>query len=116
MTRPTLTEQRERVAAAARRLAGLGLALGTAGNVSERAGDLIAITPTGAVLEHVQAADIAVVDRAGTQVDGPLAPTSELALHLGVYDRFGAGAVVHAHAPVATALNPVTTRAAEREA
>ena len=33
-----------------------------------------------------------------------LAPTSELALHLGVYDRYGAGAVVHTHAPIATAL------------
>ena len=39
---------RERVALAARRLADGGLVLGTAGNVSERAGDLVAVTPTGA--------------------------------------------------------------------
>ena len=31
-------------------------------------------------------------------------PTSELELHLGVYRRYEAGAVVHTHAPIATAL------------
>jgi L-fuculose-phosphate aldolase len=40
----------------------------------------------------------------GKQVHGDLAPTSELELHLGVYRRYGTGAVVHAHSPVATAL------------
>jgi L-fuculose-phosphate aldolase len=48
-----------------------------------------------------------VVDRSGVQVDGPLAPTSELELHLGVFERFEAGAVVHTHAPFATALSCV---------
>jgi len=99
-----LERERERVAAAARRLADDGLVLGTAGNVSERAGELIAITPTGAVLERLGADEVAVVDPEGTHVDGPLRPTSELALHLGAYRRFGAGAVVHAHAPVMRAL------------
>src|SRR5918995_669047 len=50
---------------------------------------------------------IAVVDPGGAVVDGPHAPTSEVGLHLGVYDRYGAGAVVHTHAPVATALSIV---------
>ena len=34
-------------------------------------------------------------------------PTSELELHLGVYRRYGAGAVVHTHATMATALSCV---------
>ena len=34
-------------------------------------------------------------------------PTSELDLHLGVYRRYDAGAVVHTHAPMATALSCV---------
>ena len=38
---------------------------------------------------------------------GELAPTSELDLHLGVYRRYDAGAVVHTHAPMATALSCV---------
>jgi L-fuculose-phosphate aldolase len=101
-----LEREREQVAASARRLAALGLTLGTAGNVSMRAGDRILVTPTGAVLEHVQAHEISVLDRDGASLDGP-PPTSELALHLGAYDRYGPGAVVHAHAPVATALASV---------
>jgi L-fuculose-phosphate aldolase len=98
---------REDVAAACRRLAADGLVHATAGNVSARADDLIAITPTGARLEELRADEVAVIDRTGAQVDGPLAPTSELALHLGAYERFGAGAVVHTHAPFATALSCV---------
>jgi L-fuculose-phosphate aldolase len=97
-------EEREQVAAACRRLAEAGLVRGTAGNVSVRAGDAVAITPTGARLEALGAADVTVIDLEGRVVAGDLAPTSELDLHLGVYSRYGAGAVVHTHAPVSTAL------------
>jgi L-fuculose-phosphate aldolase len=100
----TLGRERERVAAAARLLAAQGLVVGTAGNVSERAGDLVAITPTGARLGELTAEQITVVDVAGEHVDGSLAATSELELHLGVYERYGAGGVVHTHAPMATAV------------
>jgi L-fuculose-phosphate aldolase len=102
-----LERERERVAAAARRLADQGLVLGTAGNVSARADELVAVTPTGAVLERMSSEDVAVVDLDGNQLDGELAPTSELGLHLGVYRRYGAGAVVHTHAPMGTALASV---------
>lgn len=99
-----LGDARERVAAAARRLADEGLVLGTAGNLSERVGELIAVTPTGAVLSTLIADQVPVVDLDGEPVEGDRAPTSELELHLGIYDRYGAGAVVHTHAPIATAL------------
>jgi L-fuculose-phosphate aldolase len=99
-----LDRERARVAAAARRLAADGLVVGTAGNVSERADGLVAVTPTGAALEDLEPESIAVVDLDGRLLDGELAPTSELYLHLGVYERYGAGAVVHTHAPMATAL------------
>ncbi len=102
-----LQTQRERVAAAARRLASEELVLGTAGNVSERCGDMVAVTPTGARLADLSAAEVTVVDLAGEPVDGELEPTSELQLHLGVYERYAAGAVVHTHAPMATALSCV---------
>jgi L-fuculose-phosphate aldolase len=102
-----LPKLREDVAAACRRLAADGLVHATAGNVSVREDDRIAITPTGARLDELVAGDVAIVDRAGALVDGPLAPTSELELHLGIYSRFGAGAVVHTHAPFATALSCV---------
>jgi L-fuculose-phosphate aldolase len=99
-----LERERERVARAARRLAADGLVTGTAGNLSERNGELVAVTPTGAALEDLTAEHIAVVDLNGEHVGGELQATSELGLHLGVYDRFDAGAVVHTHAPFATAI------------
>jgi L-fuculose-phosphate aldolase len=102
-----LERERSRVAAAARRLAATGLVVGTAGNVSERADDLVAITPTGAALKELTAGQVAVVDSSGEHVDGELAATSELELHLGIYERYGAGGVVHTHAPMATALSCV---------
>ena len=102
-----LHSQREQVAAAARRLAVAGLVAGTSGNLSAREGEHVAVTPTGAELASLEARDITVVDLAGERVDGRLAPTSELDLHLGVYRRYDAGAVIHTHAPVATALSCV---------
>jgi L-fuculose-phosphate aldolase len=81
--------------------------IGTSGNVSARSEDRVAISPTGAVLSELDADQVAVVDLDGKQVDGELAPTSELDLHLGVYRRYDAGAVVHTHAPMATALSCV---------
>lgn len=98
---------REQVARQARRLAAEGMVLGTAGNVSARDGDLVAITPTGARLAEVRAEQVTVIDLDGGVVDGTLAPTSELDLHLGVYRRFRAGAVVHTHASMATAVSLV---------
>jgi L-fuculose-phosphate aldolase len=102
-----LVRERERIAAAARRLAGDGQVTGTAGNLSERAGELVAVTPTGAALESLEPGQVAVVDLDGEQVDGDLLPTSELGLHLGVYRRYDAGAVVHTHPPYGTALSCV---------
>ena len=100
--------EREQVAHACRQLAAEGLLIGTAGNVSARAGDRVAITATGAPLAEVGVDEVTIVDLDGTTVAGALAPTSELDLHLGVYRRFdSAGAVVHTHAPMATALSCV---------
>ncbi|KRB76247.1 aldolase [Nocardioides sp. Root190] len=96
---------RASVADAARQLADAGLLVSTAGNVSAREGDLVAVTATGVVLGRCTPDDVTVVDRHGEVVEGRLAPTSELALHLGVYDaRPSEVAVVHTHAPFATAI------------
>jgi L-fuculose-phosphate aldolase len=98
---------REAVAAASRRLAREGLVPATAGNVSARVEDRVVVTPTGAVLAELGPDLTTVVDMDGNVVEGSLEPTSELFLHLGVYERFDAGAVVHTHSPVATALSCV---------
>jgi L-fuculose-phosphate aldolase len=106
MTPPMFERERTDVAEACHMLAQGGLVIGTAGNLSARAGDQgIAITPTGAVLAELAPEDVTVVDLQGQLVAGELEPTSELDLHLGVYRRYEAGAVVHTHAPMATALS-----------
>jgi len=107
MQEPSFNAEREQVAAACRHLAAAGLVHRTAGNVSVRAGGRVAITPTGAELATLAPADVTVIDLAGRVIDGDLAPTSELDLHLAVYERYDAGAVVHTHAPVSTALSCV---------
>jgi L-fuculose-phosphate aldolase len=104
---PAVDERRGEIAAACRRLAADGLVIGTAGNVSVRVDDVIAITATGAAFEQMTADDVSIVDASGQVVLGSLAPTSELELHLGIYRDFGAGAVVHTHAPMATAVGCV---------
>jgi len=107
MAAPNLDRAREQVAAACGRLAEERLVVGTAGNVSARAGDHVAISATGAVLADATPEQVSVIDMDGRVVEGELAPTSELDLHLGVYRRYDAGAVVHTHAPMATALSCV---------
>ncbi|MBJ8346586.1 class II aldolase/adducin family protein [Antrihabitans sp. YC2-6] len=95
------------VASACRALAEEGLVLGTAGNVSTRAGDLITITATGAKFSTISADEVTVVDLDGNVVDGELAPTSELAIHLGIYRATDAGAIVHTHATTCVAVGCV---------
>ena len=101
MTGPEL---RERVAAAARGLADRGLLVGTAGNVSARDGDRVAVTGTGVVLGTCRPEDVTLVTSDGRVLEGRLVPTSELELHLGVYADTGTAAVVHTHAPYSTAV------------
>src|SRR6266498_442717 len=97
-------EIRAEVAAACHRLAREGLVVGTAGNVSVRQGDVVAMTATGVTLADATPADVTIVDLSGEVVAGGLRPTSEAGLHLGVHRTFGDGAIVHTHAPASTAF------------
>lgn len=95
----------EDLVATARRTATEGLVVGTSGNVSVRAGDLVLVTPSGVAYDRLTPEDTVAVDLDGNQVLGDLAPTSELPLHLEVYRNTDAGAVVHTHAVHATAVS-----------
>lgn len=103
-----LAEERHALAEAGRRLAARGLVIGTGGNLSVRAGDLIAVTPTGGALGELTADQMTVIDLDGAVADGDLAPTSEVPLHLAIYRATFASAVAHTHAPTSTALGLVT--------
>jgi len=100
-----LPELRSEVAAVCGQLTAAGLVVGTAGNVSARAGDLIAVTPSGLDYAELSAGLVGVHRLDGEPVEAPLRPSSELPLHLAVYAATGAGAVVHTHSPAATATS-----------
>jgi L-fuculose-phosphate aldolase len=102
-----LDAEKEIVAAAARRLGREGWVSGTFGNASMRCGDRLVVTATGTRLEHLTGEQVVIVELDGTVVDGDLEPTSELPLHLGAYRRYEIGAIVHTHAPFATALSTI---------
>jgi L-fuculose-phosphate aldolase len=74
--------------------------------VSVREGDLVAVTPSGVRYAWLTPELVGVHRLDGEAVEAPLAPTSELPLHLAIYTaRPEVGAVVHTHSPAATALS-----------
>ena len=100
-----LQQARWSVVEACRALRHERLVVGTAGNVSVRDGDLVAVSPSGVGYDTLTPELVGVHDLAGEPVQAPLAPSSELPLHLLVYARTAARAVVHTHAVASTALS-----------
>ena len=88
-----------------RRLAERSLVAGTDGNISVRLDrDRVLVTPTGRHKGKLNPEDMVVVDLRGHKVEGELEASSELAMHLFVYQaRSDVGACVHGHPPHATA-------------
>jgi L-fuculose-phosphate aldolase len=87
-----------------------GLAVGSAGNLSVRMGDLVAITPSGIPYADLRPADICLVTPAGAQLDEDgtdhlATPSSETPMHLAIYAAASAAAVVHTHSPEVVALS-----------
>jgi L-fuculose-phosphate aldolase len=104
-----LAEEREQVVWACRRLRATGLVVGTAGNVSARAGDRVAISPSGLDYDDLTPELVGVHRLDGEPVQAPLRPSTELPLHLAVYQQTDAAGVVHTHAPASTALSIVVS-------
>lgn len=101
-----LEAEREDVCRWARPAAADGLVVARSGNVSARAGGLLAITPTGVDPDDLRPQDVPVVDLEGRPVDGGRRPSSELPMHLAAYAGDTARrAVVHTHAAHATAVS-----------
>jgi L-fuculose-phosphate aldolase len=77
----------------------------TDGNLSARGGEHLLTTPSGVNKGFMQENDIITVDFQGQKICGQGEPTSELLLHLEVYQRRpDVRAVIHAHPPIATAF------------
>jgi L-fuculose-phosphate aldolase len=96
---------REELVETLRRMLTGGLVRGTGGNVSARAGEFAAVSPTSLPYDTLRAEDVSLVTADGELVEGR-APSVELPLHLAVLaERPDVGAVVHTHSPAATALS-----------
>jgi L-fuculose-phosphate aldolase len=86
-----------------------GLAVGSAGNISVRVGDTVAITPSGISYADMRRSDVCLVTLTGTQLDDDPAlaetPSSETPMHLAIYAATSAKAIVHTHSPEVIALS-----------
>jgi L-fuculose-phosphate aldolase len=101
-----LPDAREAIVTTCQELSRSGLVVGTAGNVSVREDDLVAVSPSGLRYAELTPELVGVHGLDGAAVEAPLAPTSERPLHLAIYTaRPEVGAVVHTHSPAATALS-----------
>ena len=101
-----LATERAQVADYCRRMRADRLVVGTSGNISARSGDLVAVSPSGLDYDQLTAALVGVyrVD-GGAAVEVERDPTTELPMHLAIYRRTGAGAIVHTHSTAATAVS-----------
>jgi L-fuculose-phosphate aldolase len=110
----TEDDARARLLEAARAMAGLGINPGRAGNLSVRwhrgGSDGLLVTPSALPYERCTLDDLVwmpiVAPGADPVADGPRRPSSEWRFHHDLYARRAdVGAVVHTHAPYATALS-----------
>jgi L-fuculose-phosphate aldolase len=101
-----LIQAREAMCEYGRRLWQRGFVAANDGNLSCRIDEeRILTTPTGVSKGFMRPDDLILCDLAGRVISGAGRPSSELKMHLAVYQaRTDIRAVVHAHPPVATAF------------
>lgn len=99
-------ELRRELVRFSKRLSRLGFTPGTSGNLSVRLDPKrLLVTPTGVSKRLVRAADMVIVDLDGRLLLGTRNVTSEVGMHLAIYQRRpDVTAVVHAHPATATAF------------
>jgi L-fuculose-phosphate aldolase len=102
-----LAGERELIAEFGRRMTRDRLVVGTAGNLSIRVGDRLAVTPSGHAYDTLTPELVCVRHLDGSPVEGELAPTSELPFHQLIYRHTDAAAVVHTHSTAATVVSTV---------
>ena len=101
-----ITKIKSEVLQGGQALVAKGLVAGTWGNISVRIPETkwIAVTPSGKGYHEITVDDIVIVDAVGTVVEGQFKPSSELPLHLAVYQaRTDIQAIVHTHSVFASA-------------
>ena len=87
------------------RLLADGLAVGSAGNMSIRTVDAVAITPSGIPYNGMRPEDVCLVAMDGAELTNRETPSTETPMHLAIYAATTAAAVVHTHSPEVIALS-----------
>lgn len=84
-----------------------GYIVATDGNISVKIDDdRFIITPSGLRKERLKESDLVIVSREGTVIKGEHRPSSEVYMHLWIYEeRDDIKAIIHAHPPHATAYS-----------
>ncbi len=98
---------RQEIVQVHRRLYDWGFSVVNDGNTSVRLDEnKVLVTPKGFDKAKLKPKQIALVDMTGKPIQGPFAPSSELPVHLAVYQtRPEINAVIHAHPPFCIALS-----------
>jgi ribulose-5-phosphate 4-epimerase/fuculose-1-phosphate aldolase len=102
----------KRIVKAGRELQDHGLVIGTSGNISARipGTDTFLIKPSGVRMEFLKPEELVLVDFQGNKIRGELDVSVETPIHAAIYrTRKDAQAVVHTHAPTATAFGIAKT-------
>lgn len=106
-TTAACADVRAAVARYGRRLVADRLVVGSAGNISVRAGDRIVMTPTGVNYDLVTEESVNVLDADGAIVAGTGQRSSEWPMHRKIYDLTQANAVVHTHSSFCVAIGTI---------
>lgn len=88
-----------------KKLSEKGLSPGFSGNLTARYGRYFLVTPSGYPLGDFQKEDLVIIDKDFKIIEGNRKPSSEAKMHLEIYAlRPDFGAIVHCHAPKASAF------------
>jgi L-fuculose-phosphate aldolase len=100
----TEREHREEIVEIGRLIYDKGWVAANDGNITVRMDpDRILATPTGVSKGRMHPDDLIICDMRGNKIEGRKERTSEIAMHLKIYElRPDVGSVVHVHPPVAT--------------
>ena len=107
MSAEAIRDISERIAKASKELYGQGLVKGNSGNVSARIPDTeeFLVKPSGVCMGLLTPEELVLVDFEGNKIRGNRSVSAETPMHAAIYrTRKDVQAVVHTHAPAATAF------------
>ena len=100
----TESQHRSDIVEVCRRVYAKGWVAANDGNVSIRIDpETVLCTPTGVSKGYITTDQLIIVDMDGNKIEGELKPSSEIKIHIDIYNnKEGINSVVHAHPPFAT--------------